>query len=303
MNDEQLHYFELAYRERNYSAAARLVPCTPQGLAKAIHSLEKELSVTLFTTDEATGMPAPTEYAHELYEFACVSDGNRRLLSESFDRIRGKEHFRLRLGCSLGVLGVFGPDFLSGFRQLHPNTELQRWETDEAFCELGVRKGDFDLGLLVGPFSDDLVATELYRCPVYYWMLADDPLAQKTSLSIEDFAGRNVAMPGEGFKCYERLRSESAAAGVKLGEVFEMSEIFQTYEFAASGKGLGFTVRHIRDLGSFTNRPDVVSVPMSGAPWHFGVVRLATHVMGEAELAFWNWCTSYAKRLPSDPID
>ena len=43
---EQLNYFELAYEERNFSAAARRVPCSPQGLTKAIHALEKELGVT-----------------------------------------------------------------------------------------------------------------------------------------------------------------------------------------------------------------------------------------------------------------
>ena len=68
MNSEQLKYFELTYQERNYSAAARMVPVSPQGLTKAIRALEKELGVTLFEPD-SNGMPQPTPYAQELYEF------------------------------------------------------------------------------------------------------------------------------------------------------------------------------------------------------------------------------------------
>ncbi|MEE8715941.1 MAG: LysR family transcriptional regulator [Coriobacteriales bacterium] len=302
MNAEQLRYFELAYRERNYSAAARKVPCSPQGLSKAIHALEKELGVTLFTGDPETGMPVPTDYAHELYEYACVNDSNLRLLHESFERIRGQERYTIRLGCSLGVLGTLGPDFVTSFRRLHPNIALQYWETDDDLCERGLRDSTFDLGLLVGPYGDDLAAQVLYRAPVYFWMRADDPLASKGALTVEDFAGREVALPGEGFKCYRRLLEATEAAGVVPGAIYEMSEIFQLYEFAASGRGLGFSVRHIVELSSFHSSPDVVALPVEGSSWTFGIVRLATHATDQAEQTLWNWCASWARRLPSDPV-
>lgn len=64
MNTEQLYYFELAYSEGSFSAAARKVPVSHQGLTKSIRSLERELGVALFTPDPETGLPAPTPYAH-----------------------------------------------------------------------------------------------------------------------------------------------------------------------------------------------------------------------------------------------
>ena len=303
MNSEQLHYFELAYRERNFSAAARLVPCSPQGMAKSIHALEKELCVPLFDTDEDTGLPVPTEYAHELFEFAAVYDSNLRLLKESFARIRGSERSQIRLACSLGVIGALGPEFLAGFAERHPNVELTYWEAADAQCEQAIAEGERDLGLVVGPYSPDMTVRELYRCPMYFWVHADDPLAVKESLTVEDFAGRDIAIPGEGFRCYERLRRDSAAAQVELGRIFEMSEIFQLYEFAAAGRGLGFTVRHLVGLRTFSRLETVVAVPMANVDWSFGIERLATHALGEAERAFWNWCVHYARRLPSDPLD
>ena len=171
MNGEQLRYFELAYRERNFSAAARLVPCSPQGMAKSIHALEKELGVPLFDTDEETGLPTPTDYAHELFEFAAVYDSNLRLLRESFARIRGSERAQIRLACSLGVIGALGPEFLAGFAERHPNIELTYWEAADAQCERALLEGERDLGLVVGPYAPGMTVRELYRCPMYFWSI------------------------------------------------------------------------------------------------------------------------------------
>ena len=72
------------------------------GECRAIRALEKELDVTLFEPD-SNGMPQPTPYAQELYEFTEVTSSNLRLMREAFNRIRGQELHELRLGCSLGV--------------------------------------------------------------------------------------------------------------------------------------------------------------------------------------------------------
>ena len=87
--------------------------------------------MTLFEVDELTGLPVPTEYAEELTEFAAVYQTNMRLLKESFDRIRGKRRALVRLGCSLGVMGVFGPRFLDGFAAMHPDIEVQFREAND----------------------------------------------------------------------------------------------------------------------------------------------------------------------------
>lgn len=300
MNSEQLRYFELAYQERNFSAAARRVPVSPQGLAKAIHALEKELDVTLFEVDELTGLPVPTEYAEELTEFAAVYQTNMRLLKESFDRIRGKRRALVRLGCSLGVMGVFGPRFLDGFAAMHPDIEVQFREANDRQVDADLRAGDCDLAMVVGPYQGGVTVRQLYRCPVYYWVRTDDPLAQKESLTIGDFEGRSVAIPGAGFKCYDTLMRLASENNVTLGTVFQMSEIFQLYEFAASGQGLGFTVCHLIDLPVFVRDASVVAIPLEGVAWTFGIERLDAHALGDAEQALWNWCEQAARELPGD---
>lgn len=301
VNNEQLYYIELAYKERSFSAAARRVPCSPQGLAKAIHALERELDVTLFTMDEGTGLPVPTEYAHELFEFAAVYDSNVRLLNDSFERIRGREEHQVRLGCALGIVGVMGPEFLKQFSAVHPNIHVSYWESNDHLCDVALSDGSCDLALSITPIEPEFTSTLLYRCGWYFWVNEDDPLAQKSSLQVSDLAGRDIAIPGSGFKCYDRLLDMAARGGVELGHVFEMSELFQNYEFAATGRGLGFSVEHLIGLSVFQNAR-VVPIPLEGVEWGFGIECLATHALGAAERCLWEWRTAFCKKLPCNRL-
>lgn len=295
MNTEQLHYFELAYGERNYSAAARRVPCSPQGLTKAIHTLERELGAVLFTIDPETGMLVPTDYAHELFEYVCVANSNRRLLGEAFDRIRGQERRQIRLGCALGIIGALGPEFLSGFAALHPNIDVQYWEMNDKLCDEGLANGAYDLALAIAPYREEFVAKELYRCPMYYWVHREHPLGGRDSIHVTDLDGFDIAIPGGGFKCLDRLRADAEQYGVRLGRIFEMSEIFQLYDFAESGQGLGFSVEHLVNLPIFNRNDDVRAIPIEGPTWGFGIQRATTHALGDAEKLFWDWCCHFEK--------
>ena len=86
MNTEQLRYFQLAYKQGSFSAAARMVPVSHQGLTKGIRNLERELGVTLFDYDSDSGRPEPTPFAHELYDFAVVYEANLHLLNSLLDQ-------------------------------------------------------------------------------------------------------------------------------------------------------------------------------------------------------------------------
>ena len=84
-------------------------------------------------------MPQPTPYAQELYELTEVTSSNLRLMREAFNRIRGQELHELRLGCSLGVMGALGPDFLDGFRAMRPHVRQSssRLRSTNVLCIFG----------------------------------------------------------------------------------------------------------------------------------------------------------------------
>lgn len=295
MNKEQLHYFTLAYQMRNYSAAAKRVPMSPQGFAKSIHTLESELGVTLFT--EKNGALSPTLYAEELLQFANTWDVNYQMMKESFRRIQAAERHEIRLGTSLGIIGFLGTGLIAGFHKKHPDISVTYNETSDSYCEVGLKRGTYDMAFSLAPYDRDFTTTELYRTQTYFWIHEKNPLSEKEQLSLDDLSGQKLAMPGEDFKIYHSILEACHAAGAEPADVMTSAEIFWLYEYAAKNKGLAFTLPHLARLSVFMNNPSITALPVEGIPWSFGVSYLSSRAMEPHMLTFIDYCREYAKKL------
>lgn len=285
MLNDKCDYFILAYDSPSFSAAAAKVPMSPQGFTKAIHNLERELGVPLFAT-EGDGTRRPTPYAHEFYEYAKHVQAERNLLQASFERIASSGYVEIRVASALGVPGLLGPDFPGGFAAQHPDVSITLNELPDSLCEAVVRDGLYDLALTITPTGGDFATCELYSSSVLYWVRRDDPLAAKESIDAHDLAGRRIAIPGREFKCCQQLCRRFESEGLGQPAIVEHSEIFWIYEFVLHGGGVGFTLPHLAKLEVFNGSDDVVTVPMEGCAWGFGVSHLKARTMGEREEEF-----------------
>lgn len=289
MYGEQLRYFALAYQLHSYSAAAKRIPMSPQGLAKSVHSLESELGVKLFGIDE-NGDLLPTAYADELLEFAGLYDTGFALLQESFNRIRAQESRQVNIGVGLGILGYLGPNFIAKFASENPDISVTYDEISDRDCDEGLRTGLYDIALTVAPYPTDFITVELYRTPMCFWVSADDPLASKDQLEINDFEGRSIGIPGKSFKCFETIANKCSDAKVTLDGVYTSAEIFRLFEFARQGKGLGFTAQHLVDMPLYRNDESVVGVPLADTWWKFGAAHPASKALSESAQVFLDYC-------------
>ena len=264
MMQDKYDYFMLAYDSPSFSAAAGKVPMSPQGFAKAIRNLERELGVPLFAVDE-DGTRRATPYADELYEYAKRMRAERNLLASAFERISSSGYVELRIACSLGVPGLLGSGFLDEFLGQHPDVSITLNEMPDAMCESVLRDGLYDLALTVTSPVDDFHSHELYSSPVSYWVRSDDPLSARGVLEPEDLAQRRLAIPGDDFKCYRDLLARFEREGVHPPEIVKYSEIFWIYEFVLRGEGIGFTLPHLASLEVFSGSDAVTVVPASSA--------------------------------------
>ena len=163
MNTNQIDYFLKAYRERSYTAAAKLVPMSAQGLTKAIHSLEGELGVPLFEND-ANGRIKPTPYAEEFKEFCKEFDEARSRMAAGFARLAGQVHRTIRLAAAIGSMGLLGIDLISSFKKEHPDVEVECDDLPDMRVEKTLRDGNSSLGLTVLPTTDEFETVELASC-------------------------------------------------------------------------------------------------------------------------------------------
>ncbi len=289
MYREQLQYFALAYQLRSFSAAAKKIPMSSQGLAKAVHSLESELEVILFESDSA-GRLRPTPQADLLLDFVSVFENNYANLRAEYQAMRAAERHELRVGIGLGILGYLGPDFIQRFRRKHPRIAVRYEELNDCACDIGLKAGRFDIALTVAPYSPDFLTYELYSTPMYFWISAEDELASHDRLHIEDFLDRRISMPGEEFKCNVTLRNMAKDAGIEFGEVYATAEIFRMFDFARTGKGLGFSAKHLVEMDLFARDSSVVALPLEDVTWRFGIAQLSSRKPTPEMKAFTDYC-------------
>ncbi|MEK7692014.1 MAG: LysR family transcriptional regulator [Bdellovibrionota bacterium] len=102
LNINQLRIFELVYRERSMTAAARLLGMTKSGASQHIHALEGMIGIPLF--DRIGKRLVPTEQARILYS-ACHDSFER--IDEALDQVTDKTR-TLRGQVSLGLPIEFG---------------------------------------------------------------------------------------------------------------------------------------------------------------------------------------------------
>lgn len=295
MHHEQIEYFTLVYQTRNFSAAAKLVPMSPQGLSKSIHSLENELGVPLFV--DVNGALTPTVYAEEFLAYAHEANISRNKLEESFKRIRAREQLEIRLGTSLGILGFIGEDIIDEFQKEHPNIHVSYNELNDSYCEAGLLNGAYDLAFTLAPYDDRFVTEELYATQVHFWLNTEKTGIFRDTLKIEDFHGRDIALPGKDFQIYKTLTKRCEEKGIIPKGFFTSAEIFWLYEFAAKGRGLAFTLPHLVKLSVFTGNDEVRALPLENVAWKFGLSYLSTYQLQDHEKAFIEYCANRLKKI------
>lgn len=296
MLQDKCDYFMLGYESANFSAAAAKVPMSPQGFAKSMRNLERELGVPLFAMQE-DGTRRATPYAEEFYEYARHVRSERNLLSTAFERVAANSCVELRIACSLGIPGFLGNDFLTGFIKSHADVVISLNEMPDKLCESVLRDGFYDLALTVLPAGDEFVSRPLYTSPVWYWVNQHDPLSAKDSLGLEDIGERSIAIPGDDFKCYKALVDKFEHEEIPLPNIVKYSEIFWIYEFVLHGQGIGFTLPHLARLEVFEGSGAVCTVPLRDSSWGFGMAHLKSRDLRPIEEELVEYLQNRIKRL------
>ncbi len=283
VNTNQIDYFMKAYDERSYTAAAKLVPMSAQGLTKAVHALEGELGVPLFRAAEG-GKVSPTPYAEEFRAFCLEWRDARDRMQAAFRRLDGQASETIRLAASIGSFSLLGMDLISGFRKEREGVDVCCDDLPDLKVEEALRDGSDTLGITVLPTGDGLATVPLASCDRYVWVSADDPLAARGEVCIRDLEGRSVALVGPTFKNYGLLLDALDREGVRVADITTLSEMTWLHQFAKSGSGVAFTARSVLPL--YEDDRDVVALLFRGMPYEVGISWLATHRLTDAEEAF-----------------
>jgi len=182
-----LRYFVAVAEERHFGRAAARLRIAQPSLSRAVRQLEGDVGAVLLDRSPAgVGLTSAGEVLH---------DEARRLLEQA-------ERARARVAAAVGgatlTVGTLadsveepGTRLSTAFRRRHPGVDVRVRESDLDDPTTGLRAGLVDVALTRAPFDTTGIEVHVLRSePVGAVLRADDPLARRGALHLDDLAGR-----------------------------------------------------------------------------------------------------------------
>ncbi len=151
-NPELYKIFVAAAQTGSFSAGAKALYLTQSAVSQAVHKLEQQLGVPLFVRGRR-GVMLTQEgrllYDHAVQALQLLEAGEQKLM-----RLRELNEGLLRIGAADTITKEYLLAYLSAFRQLHPNVQLQVTNrTSRQLTEL-LAQGRLDLAIVNLPIDD-----------------------------------------------------------------------------------------------------------------------------------------------------
>ncbi|MEU8145439.1 LysR family transcriptional regulator [Nonomuraea sp. NPDC048901] len=195
MDLRTLRYFVAVAEELHFGRAAVRLHMTQPPLSRAIKQLETDLGAVLLHRSPTGVSLTPAGAA--LYDEA-------RTLLEQADQARTR--VAAAAGTATMTIGTLadsaeqaGTQLAAAFRQRHPGLNVRIREADFTDPTTGLRSGLVDVALTRAPFDETGITTHVLRSdPVGVVLRADDPLAGRDRLRLNDLADRRWFQLPEG---------------------------------------------------------------------------------------------------------
>lgn len=195
MDATQLGYFMAVLREGSYAQAAKKLFISPQGLSKAIHTLEGELGVNLFETT-GTGL-ALTEYGRALQAHCQPYLREHQRIFNEMESLRRKSDQWLGIGIKSGFSDGLGRNFLLDFILDHPELQVSLRSFPIPGLREAMKAPERSVWMIPGQYDPTLFESIYERREKLFLIVGEShPLADRGAISVKELAGHPlVALP------------------------------------------------------------------------------------------------------------
>lgn len=200
--------------------AAEIGGTSQPALSAQLAALERELQVALFER-RSNGMQL-TPDGREMMEMA------RQVIDAANDiaALRSRDGGRIDASVAIGVSSSIGPYvLLAATPSLHssyPGLRLKVREGTTRALTRDLLDGAHDLILTQLPLSDQSLRHEVVAIePLYLLMAADNDLASKARIGLEDLAGRRFLTLGQDFALTAQVQRLCADAKASVSDLYE----------------------------------------------------------------------------------
>jgi LysR family transcriptional regulator, low CO2-responsive transcriptional regulator len=251
----QLRAFHYVAICGGFSRAAEELLLTQPAISDQVRKLEEEYDILLFNRrkKQVTLTPAgegllditrrlfdSEQQALELLsESRALRSGTLRIIADS------AHHLLLTLG---------------QFRLKYPGVQISVRSGNSETVIDSLYSYEADLGVIGEiPTGRDFEVLHLNATPIIAFVAASNPLASRTSLTIEELALHPLILRERGSKTRRKLEDGAAEAGIILKPTIEAEGREAVREIVASGAGIGFV-----SAAEFGRDARLVQIPIQG---------------------------------------
>jgi DNA-binding transcriptional LysR family regulator len=194
MELRHLRYFVAVAEARSFTRAAEEIHVAQPALSVQVRRLEDELGVALL--DRSRRAVALTAAGEVMLAEA------RRLLAQLDVAVRTVQRTasgatgRLAVGFVPSASNAALPPLLRGFREEHPDVEIQLHELAPDALVRGTHEGRLDVSFLYGPFEDDALDQLVVGREAFVAALpAGHPLGHRDAIDVAELSGAPFILP------------------------------------------------------------------------------------------------------------
>lgn len=219
----QLQYFQTLARVLHYTRAAEALHISQPSLSYSISELEKELNVKLFQKENRK--ISLTVYGEQFLPYV---EKSLSLLDEGaavLEQMAGNRPQIVQLGYFHSISASLIPALVEGFYRSEENRDIRFQFTEGPSFDIfnQVKEGTLDMAFSM--HRDDWAeSVTIMRQPLYLAVPSDHPLANRHSVTFEDFAREKQVMLDKPSSLRTQMDRIFAQRDVIPNVVFEVRE-------------------------------------------------------------------------------
>lgn len=261
MNISQIEYFVATVRKGSFSAAARALFVTPQAVSKAVGDLEEELRVRL--CEKTSRGIEPTSFgiffADQADEILASLRDLERLAKNHALTQQQEGALSVAVACSPYRGNAIKPTDFDAFATEYPQISLSLRFSQSAVCLSALEENVVDAAIVLGRTrKEGLTCVKLFSIASHIGICKTHPLANRTSVHVEELAPYPIATPEDLRCCFPMITHHLETHGCTPHYIDVLPIVEEHKRFARDDNGV---VLAVNDSDLFERYPSLVIIP------------------------------------------
>ncbi len=291
MELRQLEYFQMASRLKNITRAAERLRVSQPNITVAIKKLEAELGIQLFdrSQKQLSLTPEGAVFLNRI-ELALRNIQDAVLEVNDYKQL---QKGTIKIGIPSMIGAYLFPKIFSSFQRKYSHLDVYLYEEGSMKIREQLERDELDFGIvIISDASPSLQLLPMSTNQIVACVPESHPLAEKSSLCIQDMADTDLIMLKEGSFLRHLVLQKLKAASITPNIVLESNQIETIKGLVSSGVGIAYLLDFIVE-----GTPGIKALPMSEPIFvDVGLAWKKDRYISKAAQSFIDFCKNTLKK-------